>query len=594
MHLVKHLIQNTSCQTQMHINAIIHGDTSKTDDPKGQDTVSPSCDLLTRFQRLLFCEAMWCRGGRGTRAGVRALLAHYAQLLADHVHSTLGAFCRALHRADDAQLVTLCDLIATDIVGRVISELSAWVCACSARSPNALAECTTALVRVARACDEAARALPSAARLDADMLGWPGLVSKRNQLNNTVIRKCDLQNHTKEGGSWIIIAGYVFDVEHFECDDATTTELVRKMRGCDATVALSVAPHAAYMSRLTEKCVGMYADQIYSHKCKESISSLRAYHILSSSAFQLALGLSQCGTRLARSLLCNKRRKTPRPTQLLCSYEGDYRYCIETQLTNPFEEEKAEARSGSSTGGNSPASEAPLQPSRATRAPRAPPRHATAHARADALLHALAEPKLHDPLALHLWWACERREGCAPHFPPEHPLEELRRALLAALLYHAGLKEHALATATAGNFETTKDLRNRQNSLSKSMLKATGSLLQGDALLIKSSIANTSSKTPEDITPSIVIEPSRGQIDGSGDPRELQIKLKLKTKDKPLDKDLKNASNYDDMRNEGRAERVMERDDIDKENDDKTPTNEISISSINDMTDNSILKESME
>lgn len=59
-------------------------------------------------------------------------------------------------------------------------------------------------------------------------------------------------------------------------------------------------------------------------------------------------------------------------------------------------------------------------------------------------------PLIQDPLALHLWWACERREGCAPHFPPEHPLEELRRALLAALLYHAGLKEHALATATAG------------------------------------------------------------------------------------------------------------------------------------------------
>lgn len=57
-----------------------------------------------------------------------------------------------------------------------------------------------------------------------------------------------------------------------------------------------------------------------------------------------------------------------------------------------------------------------------------------------------------DPLALHLWWACERREGCAPHFPPEHPLEELRRALLAALLYHTGLKEHALATAIAGMF----------------------------------------------------------------------------------------------------------------------------------------------
>lgn len=48
---VKQLIRNTSCQTQMHINSIMTGDTSKTDELKGHDTVSPSCDLLIRFQR---------------------------------------------------------------------------------------------------------------------------------------------------------------------------------------------------------------------------------------------------------------------------------------------------------------------------------------------------------------------------------------------------------------------------------------------------------------------------------------------------------------------------------------------------------------
>jgi cytochrome b involved in lipid metabolism len=83
--------------------------------------------------------------------------------------------------------------------------------------------------------------------------------------------RCDLQNHTKEGGSWIIVAGYVFDVENFECDNAATTELVRKLRGCDATAALSVEPHAAFLSRITEKRVGLYADQINSHNCHVSI-----------------------------------------------------------------------------------------------------------------------------------------------------------------------------------------------------------------------------------------------------------------------------------------------------------------------------------
>lgn len=128
------------------------------------------------------------------------------------------------------------------------------------------------------------------------------------------------------------------------------------------------------------------------------------------------------------------------------------------------------------------------------------------------------------------------------------------------------------------------------------MFKATSSLLQGDALLIKSSIAQAT-KTPEE-APSIVVESSRGHNETLVAPIKdglLRSKVTLKVKDKPLEKDLKSQNN-DDMKNEGRGDRDKgDRDDVlDKDNDDKTPTNEMSISSINDMTDNSILKESME
>lgn len=132
------------------------------------------------------------------------------------------------------------------------------------------------------------------------------------------------------------------------------------------------------------------------------------------------------------------------------------------------------------------------------------------------------------------------------------------------------------------SFETTKDLRNRQNSLSKSMLKATGSLLQGDALLIKSSIANTS-KTPDDLTPTIVVEPSK---ETAGDP----IAKDKTNEQKKLHAKGKNGITKSDLK-------VNEKDDAtsERELDDKTPTNEIStISSMNEMTDNSILKESLE
>lgn len=129
------------------------------------------------------------------------------------------------------------------------------------------------------------------------------------------------------------------------------------------------------------------------------------------------------------------------------------------------------------------------------------------------------------------------------------------------------------------------------------MLKATGSLLQGDALIIKSSIANASTKTPEE-PPHIVIEPTKPkpsvQSDAGGDHcREIlipQTKIRIKVRERPLEKDMKNASNNGGLNLKSEARSVKpERDDLD----DKTPTNEISISSY-DMTDASVLKESME
>lgn len=132
------------------------------------------------------------------------------------------------------------------------------------------------------------------------------------------------------------------------------------------------------------------------------------------------------------------------------------------------------------------------------------------------------------------------------------------------------------------------------------MLKATGSLLQGDALLIKSTIGTQSSKIDENQT--IIVEPPKihANLEGSSDPSSrdvcnIQSKPKLKLKEKPLEKELKNASNLDDMRHEGRGDlKLSERDEMYDKDDDKTPTNEISISSINEMTDNSVFKESLE
>lgn len=90
-------------------------------------TSNPWLVILSRLSftysyidRLVFCEAMWSRGGRSTRGGVRTILTQYMSLLAEHVQSTLCSFIRAVHKADNPQLVALCDLIAADIIGELL------------------------------------------------------------------------------------------------------------------------------------------------------------------------------------------------------------------------------------------------------------------------------------------------------------------------------------------------------------------------------------------------------------------------------------------------------------------------------------------
>ncbi|CAG9110136.1 unnamed protein product [Plutella xylostella] len=704
--LVQQLIVNTTSQTQQQMQAVVKETPSKEEEAILREvyaidlkTVNPCCVLLIRFQRLLFCEAMSTRGELPTRGGIRKLFTLYVRMLAAYVGPTIRGFADAVKFMEEDTLETLCNIIMSDVVGRVLTELGPWLCACATRSPTVLMLATAPLLELARMCDLAASALPQGAPREADILAWTGCMAKPKPQHKRVITAAEFNNRAKNGPEpWLVFNGYVYDISNFACECAETVQLVARFRGHDASLAFSMLPHSAYVTKLTENCVGEFTRHLpKDNEIEENLTIVKMYHMLSSIAFQLTLAVSACGARLAQSLPAQPAEVAARPHATAAFLRHGLKV---RNPPNPFEEEKAEARSGTSSANHSPATEVPKMPPRpmvikkqlpgkAHRPPIQKPVQrvdvAAASSKADALLHALAEPKLLDPLAIHLWTACERREGCAPHFPPEHPLEELRRALLAALLHHAGLKEHALATASAemdcGDvklspamadivkavqqtkwtvmrvrqqlsrsykevcasplerarfllhevrpamspavtalkkrppsrrpplarthfqrmikaakspdfnnkcFEITKDLRNRQNSLSKSMLRGTGSALQGDALLLKSSLVNSMSRASDEQS---ILEHSKVSISGKDKVNEI---MKLKIKDKPLEKDLKNACNYDGARSDSTRGEHKISEITEREMDDKTPTNEISISSINDMTDNSILKESME
>lgn len=60
---------------------------------------------------------MWSRDGRGIRSGAAELLSQYITFLAEQVQETLTQFFRAVHKADNDQLIALCECINVDIIG---------------------------------------------------------------------------------------------------------------------------------------------------------------------------------------------------------------------------------------------------------------------------------------------------------------------------------------------------------------------------------------------------------------------------------------------------------------------------------------------
>lgn len=58
---------------------------------------------------------------------------------------------------------------------------------------------------------------------DNDSLGWPGIIcrgslSKMSQCNeeSTLIRQSDLENHIADNGKWIVMNGFVYDIDNYQ------------------------------------------------------------------------------------------------------------------------------------------------------------------------------------------------------------------------------------------------------------------------------------------------------------------------------------------------------------------------------------------
>lgn len=226
----------------------------------------------------------------------------------------------------------------------------------------------------------------------------------------------------------------------FSCENSSTLDLLSTNIGKDITNEINQPQHRTSLEYITTHLrVGKYATN-ESHEKSTQKTSVVITHFNSERTLAYLLGLRagllqrgpalqpaeiQCGA-LMKSLILGGGLQVLQPS-------------------NPFDEEKGEARSSASTAGSTPTDASNQVPIGGGDIPRpsAWP-HSLVSQRVESLLLGLGEARLTEPLVSA--WILMSERYCKEHnlvwhqeFSPDHPIQELERLLTAVFIRHQGL-----------------------------------------------------------------------------------------------------------------------------------------------------------
>ncbi|XP_037077204.1 E3 ubiquitin-protein ligase HERC2-like [Pollicipes pollicipes] len=288
LHLVKQLLRNISSQTLYRLQAVSTADSALSQSASELPPPPPppstggsglqrsaSLDLLTRFQRLLLAELHHVSGpaaGDEKRErhdrGAGSLLGKYVQLLMVYVNDTLSVAC-GVAAAGCKQFALVSATLRDDIVGVLVPELVLCLLMLQQRSP--VLRCphlSGPLLPLLDTLDRFNRLAPGAEREDTEDLAWPGIIGASHSTHSVrssdevpVIRRADIENHNRDGGLWLLIAGKVYDVQDFKAEAPCGAELLQRSAGKDVTRAFEAAQHSAQaLDTLRGLFVGNFLD----------------------------------------------------------------------------------------------------------------------------------------------------------------------------------------------------------------------------------------------------------------------------------------------------------------------------------------------
>lgn len=226
LHLIVQLLRNNAALTQARLSQLlVTGPTyyNKNDDllAKMPETLSPSLDLLHRFQRLLLAHIHQTTASDDF-SGAEALLGKYVQNVVTLCITTLS---KAYEVASMSKELNISDVLSSDISDTLLYELLLGLVLLHRDKKTIILQSldwNNTFVPLLGILNDLNRFVCDSEIQDIDNLGWPGIICRgsskimQSSEDSMLIRPVDLENHIADNGKWIVINGFVYDIEDYQ------------------------------------------------------------------------------------------------------------------------------------------------------------------------------------------------------------------------------------------------------------------------------------------------------------------------------------------------------------------------------------------
>lgn len=242
LHLIKQLLRNNSSLTMARLNNLATDSFRKCSDTDALslDMPSPSLDLLHRFQRCISLFSLSQSMNSFCFLPSRLLLSHMHQskvddksgaeaLLGKYIHHVVSlsvvSLSKAHEIAETGNVEEIVDVLSIDLSNTLLYELLLGLVLLHQDNAMCLLtfDWTKHFLPLLNVLDHLNRSIVDPEIQDSDDLGWPAIVSRGAQKTSAAVapedtvllRQSDVDNHVADGGRWIIMNGYVYDVQEY-------------------------------------------------------------------------------------------------------------------------------------------------------------------------------------------------------------------------------------------------------------------------------------------------------------------------------------------------------------------------------------------